>query len=79
MARVGGKFQNIGFETPTALGIVGSVEGRIIGAVYTPTEGYSASLILNRPCALPQEQSWLLPAQSLLLLNAVPATVRCLW
>lgn len=79
MASVGGKFQNIGFETPTVLGIVGSVEGRIIGAVCTPTEGYSDSLILHRPCAPPGEQSRLLPALSPLLSNAVSATVYCHW
>lgn len=57
---MGGKFQNIHFETPTVPGIIGSEEGRIIGTVYTSTEGYSDSPMVSRPFPLLEEQNWLL-------------------
>lgn len=75
VASVGGKFQNIRFETPTAPGIRGSASGRIIFAVYTSTEGYSDSRIISRPFPVLEKQNWLLLALSLFLSNAVLVTV----
>lgn len=65
---MGGKFQN-SFETPTVLGILGSVVGRVTGAVYTSTEGYSDSTRIKRPFLVPKEQTQLFLDSSLFLLN----------
>lgn len=64
---MGGKFQNMSFETLPVPGITGSAAGRIIGAVYTSMEGYSASLIIRRPFHVLEAQNWLLLASSLFL------------
>lgn len=68
VASVGGKFQNIRFETPTVLGIVtGSASGRIVFALYSSTEGYSESRVRGRLLPVPKEQNWLLLGLSLFL------------
>lgn len=60
VASVGGKFQNIGFATPTVPSITGSVAGRIMGAVYTSMEGCFVSPSLRRPIPVLEEPIWLL-------------------